>query len=157
MNRQGFAVVAEPAAVVRRVEQQRELKGVNKEKEGHGRDLPAPAETGGETLAQKYVQQKDPGQDAETQAGLLRQPVMDISRVDTAGKVKEVMILDYYEIRGKPAAKRRFLKQYRGKGVSDPIRLRKDIDGVTGATITSRSLTDGVRKAVHVHALISSK
>ncbi|MCA9403417.1 MAG: FMN-binding protein [Candidatus Omnitrophica bacterium] len=84
-------------------------------------------------------------------------PIHYVVGLDTSGNVEEVVILDYYEIRGKPAAKRRFLKQYRGKGVSDPIRLRKDIDGVTGATITSRSLTDGVRKTVHIHSLISSE
>ena len=82
-------------------------------------------------------------------------PIHYVVALDMAGKVRQVMVLDYYEIRGKSAAKRRFLKQYRGKGVGDPIRLRKDIDGVSGATITSRSLTDGVRKTVHAHRMFN--
>lgn len=81
-------------------------------------------------------------------------PIHYLVGLDPAGKVREVIVLDYYEIRGKPAAKRRFLKQYRGKGPDDPLRLRKDIDGVSGATITSRSLTDGVRKVVHAQEVL---
>lgn len=83
-------------------------------------------------------------------------PIHYLVGLSPDGVIEEVMVLDYYEIRGKPAAKRRFLKQYRGKDTGDPIRLRKDIDGVTGATITSRSLTDGVRKTVHAFSLLGS-
>ncbi len=83
-------------------------------------------------------------------------PIHYLVGLDNDGQVIEVIVLDYHEIRGKPAAKRRFLKQYKGKDRGDPIRLRKDIDGVTGATITSRSLTDGVRKAVHAFDILDS-
>ncbi|MBZ0165346.1 MAG: FMN-binding protein [Candidatus Omnitrophica bacterium] len=81
-------------------------------------------------------------------------PIHYMTAFDTAGTVREVVVLDYHEIRGKPAAKRRFLKQYKGKNAADPIRVRKDIDGITGATITSRSLTDGVRKTAHVLGIL---
>lgn len=66
------------------------------------------------------------------------------------GKVAGLAVLDYEEIRGRPIAKKRFLKQYFGKTTRDPLRLRKDIDGVTGATISSRSFTDGVRKILYI-------
>ena len=72
------------------------------------------------------------------------------------GNVVEVVILDYKEIRGKPIAKRRFLRQYLGKTAQDPLQVRKDIDGVTGATISSRSLTEGVRKLLDAFQLIKS-
>ena len=70
------------------------------------------------------------------------------------GKIIEVTVLDYQEIRGKPVAKNRFLKQYKNKTVQNPLKLRKDIDGVTGATISSRSLTDGVRKILYIFEMI---
>jgi Na+-translocating ferredoxin:NAD+ oxidoreductase RnfG subunit len=77
-------------------------------------------------------------------------PIHYLVGLDTQGVISQVIVLDYQEIRGRPIAKKRFLKQYQGKGAGDHLELHKDIDGVTGATISSRSLTDGVRKLVHI-------
>ncbi len=77
-------------------------------------------------------------------------PIHFLMGVNLDGSVKEIRILDFEEIRGKGASKRRFLKQYKKKTIHDPIRIRRDIDGISGATVTSRSMTDGVRKLVHV-------
>lgn len=74
--------------------------------------------------------------------------------LDTSGAVSRIIILDYQEIRGRPIAKPRFLRQYKGKTVRDPLQLRKDIDGVTGATISSGSLTEGVRKILYIYEFI---
>lgn len=79
-------------------------------------------------------------------------PIHYLVGVDPEGTVREVIVLSYDEIRGKPVAKRRFLRQYQGKTPKDPLRLRKDIDGISGATISSRSLTDGVRKLLFIFA-----
>lgn len=77
-------------------------------------------------------------------------PIHYALAVDPRGTILEVVILDYQEIRGRPIAKKRFLRQYQKKSIGDPLRLRSDIDGITGATISSRSLTDGVRKLLNV-------
>ena len=77
-------------------------------------------------------------------------PIHYLVGVSPQGQVIKAVVLDYQEIRGKPIAKNRFLKQYQGKSLRDPLRLRADIDGVTGATISSRSFTDGVRKILHI-------
>lgn len=69
---------------------------------------------------------------------------------DLDGKVNNVTVLEYREKRGRSVAKRRFLKQFFGKTINDRIKLKKDIDGVTGATISSRSMTNGIRKIVHI-------
>lgn len=74
--------------------------------------------------------------------------------LDTGGAVFHVTILDYQEIRGRPIAKRRFLRQYEGKTTLDPLQLYKDIDGITGATISSNSLTEGVRKILYIYEFI---
>ncbi len=81
-------------------------------------------------------------------------PIHYLVGVDLKGKVIQVIILDYDEIRGKPIAKRRFLKQYKNKSSHDPVKLRQDIDGIAGATISSRSLTNGIRKLLFVFAEI---
>ena len=77
--------------------------------------------------------------------------------MNVQGAIVEVIILDYSEIRGKPIAKRRFLRQYKGKTTKDPVLLRRDIDGISGATISSRSLTDGIRKILYIFTEIKSE
>ena len=42
----------------------------------------------------------------------------------------------------------RFLKQFRGKSTNDPIRMNRDITVLSGATMSSRALTAGVKKAL---------
>ena len=77
-------------------------------------------------------------------------PIHYLAGLGPNGDVLEVVVLDYQEIRGRPIAKKRFLRQYKDKSIRDPVRLRNDIDGITGATISSRSMTDGVRKLLYV-------
>jgi Na+-translocating ferredoxin:NAD+ oxidoreductase RnfG subunit len=40
------------------------------------------------------------------------------------------------------------MDQYKGKGPADPLQLNRDVDGISGATLSSRAVTLGVRKAV---------
>jgi len=77
-------------------------------------------------------------------------PIHYLVGLNTDGIIREVIVLDYQEIRGRPIAKKRFLRQYQKKNITDPIKLRSDIDGVTGATISSRSITDGIRKDLFI-------
>ena len=66
------------------------------------------------------------------------------------GKVIKVVVLSYQEKRGRPTAKPRFLKQFIHKTAEDPLRLRKDINGISGATVSSQAVTDGVRKLLNI-------
>lgn len=77
-------------------------------------------------------------------------PIHYALAVNPDGRIHKAVVLDYEEIRGKNVAKSRFLRQYEGKSTKDPVMLRQDIDGITGATISSRSMTDGVRKLLHI-------
>jgi len=77
-------------------------------------------------------------------------PIRYMLSMDPEGKVMDIVVLEYIERRGKPVAKRRFLKQFIGKGVEDRIRLNKDIRGITGASISSRGMANGVRKMVRI-------
>jgi Na+-translocating ferredoxin:NAD+ oxidoreductase RnfG subunit len=69
---------------------------------------------------------------------------------NTDKSIRDVVVLEYREKRGEPVAKEKFRKQFRGKTIQDPLRLKKDIRGVSGATISSTGMTDGIRKMVHV-------
>ncbi len=62
--------------------------------------------------------------------------------------VRRTEILAFRERRGQPVRDRSFLSQFAGKTLADGFALRSDIDGVTGATISSRAVAQGVREAL---------
>lgn len=64
------------------------------------------------------------------------------------GRVKEVILMVYRESIGGEIKNKRFMKQYRGKNYRSKIRLNRDIQGITGATLSSRAIAHGVKKAV---------
>src|SRR3989475_6774427 len=64
------------------------------------------------------------------------------------GKVSDVEILVYRESKGSEVRTKRFNSQYEGKTVLDPIRINKDIINITGATMSVRSVSAGVKRAL---------
>lgn len=66
--------------------------------------------------------------------------------IDPEGTIKGIEILTYSETQGAEIRHKSFRKQFIGKKGNDPLRLGIDIDTITGATISCRSITDGVRK-----------
>lgn len=77
-------------------------------------------------------------------------PIYYLLSLSPKGEVLDTVVLEYREKRGRPIAKRRFLKQFRGKTVNDKVKLKKDIRGISGASISSRGMTNGIRKVIHV-------
>lgn len=77
-------------------------------------------------------------------------PIHYMLSLDTDGKIVDAMVLEYKERRGRPVAERRFLDQFVGKTIDDQIKLKRDIKAVAGATISSRGMSDGIRKLVYV-------
>ena len=69
---------------------------------------------------------------------------------DPDGKIKDVIVMELKERRGRPVKERRFLDQFKGKSIQEPIKLNKDIKGVAGATISSRGMSNGIRKLVYI-------
>lgn len=81
------------------------------------------------------------------QTGLYR-PITFLVKVTPDGRVDDVWIMVYRESRGGEIKRKRFLSQYEGKGAKDPIRLNRDIIGITGATLSVRAVSAGVKRAV---------
>lgn len=77
-------------------------------------------------------------------------PITYIIGFTPEGKVYDLAIMSYSEIRGRPARKRIFLNQYKGKTIKSRLKLKRDIHGISGATITSRGMTHGVKKMLYV-------
>lgn len=77
-------------------------------------------------------------------------PIHYMLLISPEGRIQDVLVLEYWEKRGRPVAKKRFLKQFKGRTAVDDLRLMKDIRGVTGASISSQGMTNGIRKMLHV-------
>ncbi|MDH3215171.1 MAG: FMN-binding protein [Candidatus Krumholzibacteria bacterium] len=79
------------------------------------------------------------------------QPITFIVGMLPDGTVERVDIMVYRETRGSEVRRRAFLKQFEEKSLQDPLRVHDDIMNVTGATISSRSVSNGVKLALRLH------
>jgi hypothetical protein len=70
--------------------------------------------------------------------------------LDREFRVREATVLEYAGDRGREVRRRSFTRQFENRGPDDPIRVGQDIDAATGATISSRSIAKGVRRAIRV-------
>ena len=68
--------------------------------------------------------------------------------VNPKGEVGDVAVMEYRESRGEEVKDRRFLIQFHGKKLSDPIAVDRDIENYTGATLSSHAIATGVKKAL---------
>ncbi len=78
------------------------------------------------------------------------EPITFFVAIQPDGHVKDVLVLEYRESRGGEVRQKGFLKQYLGKTSHDPLELEEDITPITGATISARAISDGVKKALVV-------
>jgi thiamine biosynthesis lipoprotein len=77
-------------------------------------------------------------------------PITHIVEVTPAGAVGKVAVMIYRETHGADVASERFMAQYRGKTLQDPIRVELDIIHVAGSTLSAHAICRGVRKALAV-------
>lgn len=75
-------------------------------------------------------------------------PITYMVGVDPSGEVLNIEVLIYRESRGSEVRTKRFNAQYEGKTVFDPIRMNKDIINISGATMSVRSLSAGVKRTL---------
>jgi Na+-translocating ferredoxin:NAD+ oxidoreductase RnfG subunit len=78
-------------------------------------------------------------------------PVKYVVGMDLTGKVTNVAVMSYVEQRGKPISTRRFLSQFFGKTAKSAVTIGKDIDAVSGATISSRASAFAVKKVIALY------
>ncbi len=81
-------------------------------------------------------------------------PVRYIVALDLEGKVTNLAVMSYVEQRGRPISTRRFLGQFVGKDTKSSLTVGKDIDAVSGATISSRATAFAVHKVVHLYETV---
>ncbi len=72
------------------------------------------------------------------------------------GQILTVEVIEYQGEKGASICRKEFKQQFAGKGISSRLMIGDDIDAMSGATISSRALTNGVRKLVHLwHAVFA--
>jgi Na+-transporting NADH:ubiquinone oxidoreductase subunit NqrC len=70
------------------------------------------------------------------------------------GAVRQIEILDYRETYGHEIRDPKWREQFVGKTHGAPLKLDADIKNISGATLSSRHITEGVRRLLSFHARV---
>lgn len=74
--------------------------------------------------------------------------------LDASGAVRDVEILDYKESYGDQVRNPAWRAQFTGKRHGAPVKLTSDIKNISGATLSSKHITDGVRRLLSTYAIV---
>ena len=75
-------------------------------------------------------------------------PMTYMVGVDGHGSISDIELLVFRESRGSEIRQKRFNSQYEGKTVLDPVRINKDIINISGATMSVRSMSAGIKRVL---------
>lgn len=75
-------------------------------------------------------------------------PMTYMVGIDGQGHVSDIELLVFRESRGSEIRQKRFNSQYEGKTVLDPVRINKDIINISGATMSVRSMSAGIKRVL---------
>lgn len=81
-------------------------------------------------------------------------PITFMVACDPEGRIIGVRVLVYRESEGSEIRHRRFMRQFIGKTVKDPLRINREIDAITGATLSSRSAAYAVQKMLALFQVV---
>jgi hypothetical protein len=71
--------------------------------------------------------------------------------LDAQGAVTGVEILEYRESHGGEIRDPRWRAQFAGKTVRDPLALDRDVRNISGATLSCRHVTDGIKRLLALY------
>ena len=71
--------------------------------------------------------------------------------LDLSGSVRGVEILDYRETHGGEVRNPKWRAQFEGKRHGAPLRLDEDIRNISGATLSCKHISEGVRRVLAIH------
>jgi Na+-translocating ferredoxin:NAD+ oxidoreductase RnfG subunit len=78
------------------------------------------------------------------------EPITFMTFLDPGGAVRSIEILVYRETQGSEVRERKFLAQFDGKRLDQTLKVGQDIRNISGATLSARAVTLGVRRALAV-------
>jgi Na+-translocating ferredoxin:NAD+ oxidoreductase RnfG subunit len=74
--------------------------------------------------------------------------------LDPDGAVRGIEVMDYRETYGYEIRNAEWRRQFVGKHNGDAFKLGGDIQNVTGATLSCRNVTNGVKRLLAMHAAV---
>ncbi|MEO8676432.1 MAG: FMN-binding protein [Casimicrobiaceae bacterium] len=77
--------------------------------------------------------------------------------VDAMGRVLWLEVLVYRETHGWEIRNDRWRSQFAGKTAQDPVAINADIANISGATLSSRHVSDGVRRLLAIDAILRTR
>jgi len=77
-------------------------------------------------------------------------PITFVVGVGSDRKVRDVALMVYREAYGGEVKDQRFLRQYRGKNENDPMLPFRDIQNISGATMSVEAIGRGTKKALAI-------
>ena len=72
--------------------------------------------------------------------------------INANGTVKQIEIMEYNESYGYEVRNAAWRAQFVGKSVNSPLQLNVDIKNISGATLSSKHITDGVKRVLQKYA-----
>jgi Na+-translocating ferredoxin:NAD+ oxidoreductase RnfG subunit len=76
--------------------------------------------------------------------------------LDTDGRVLNVEILEYREAYGGEVRNTRWLHQFVGLHHGDTVKVGRGVQNISGATLSSQHVTDGIRRLLATYAIAIS-
>ena len=73
------------------------------------------------------------------------------------GAVKQIEVMDYRETYGGQVRDEKWRAQFIGKKFGAKLKLDADIENISGATLSSRHIADGVRRLLATYELVLKK
>ncbi len=74
--------------------------------------------------------------------------------LDAEGVVRGIEVMDYRETYGGEIRNEAWRSQFAGKRQGDTFKLGEGIRNITGATLSCRNVTNGVKRLLAMHALV---
>ena len=84
-------------------------------------------------------------------------PITFLLVLDINGQIITSSVIKYREAYGGEVGNKKWLSQFTGKKNNSGFNIGKDIDGISGATISVKSMNKGIQKIVTLYPLIKGK
>lgn len=73
--------------------------------------------------------------------------------LNASGSVRGIEVLDFKESYGEEIHEQQWRAQFIGKTLSDPFKLNQDIRNISGATLSCKNVTNGVKRLLATYAI----
>jgi H+/Na+-translocating ferredoxin:NAD+ oxidoreductase subunit G len=74
--------------------------------------------------------------------------------INPNGSVRQMQVIEYLETYGSQVRYLKWRDQFVGKTLADPVKVDSDIANISGATLSSNHVTDGIRRLLAFHQVV---